>query len=357
MADGNRLLISVERDDHISILMTDRDGAWPRMLVDDPGGDAWDARVSPDESLIAYVHRPFEDLNRLDLRVAEVETGEIRTLVGAPKKRAWSPRWSPDGSVLAFLSDQPDYNEAWLVRPDGEGARQLTRLGRDVGDISWAPDGRRLAGTVNGGGSFDLAVIDAGSGEAHYLGPTGGAHQRPRWSPDGAWLTVEFENPLRPPDLYRVDVQSGSRTQLTFSNPAALAANALVAPESISYASFDGLEIPAFLFRPEKPNGAVVVYPHGGPSSLYDLSWDILAQYFVARGYTWIAPNYRGSTGYGYEFEHLNYGDWGGGDTQDHRCVSKLLRLRGRGRGNVEHVIARLGNGPAATEPSGDHHD
>jgi dipeptidyl aminopeptidase/acylaminoacyl peptidase len=91
----------------------------------------------------------------------------------------------------------------------------------------------------------------------------------------------------------------------------------MVAPESISYASFDGLEIPAFLFRPEKPNGAVVVYPHGGPSSLYDLSWDILAQYFVARGYTWIAPNYRGSTGYGYEFEHLNYGDWGGGDTQD----------------------------------------
>jgi dipeptidyl aminopeptidase/acylaminoacyl peptidase len=42
-----------------------------------------------------------------------------------------------------------------------------------------------------------------------------------------------------------------------------------------------------------------------------------LAQYFVAKGYTWLAPNFRGSTGYGLEFEHANYNDWGVGDTQD----------------------------------------
>jgi len=317
MPDGDRLLVSVEKDDHISILLTDRDGAWPRRIVDDPSGDAWDAQVAPDGRLVAYVHRPFDDLNRLDIRVIDVETGQVRELVGKPKMRAWSPRWSPDGEFLAFITEQPDFNEIWLVRADGEGLRQLTRLGQDVGGIAWSPDGVRIAGTVNRGGSFDLALIDTRSGKAEVLGPGGGAHSRPRWSPDASWLTVEYENPLQPPDLYRVDLASGTRTRLTASNPPALAANRLVVPERVAYTSFDGLEIPTFLYRPEKPNGAAVVHPHGGPSSLYDLEWDILAQYFVAKGYTWIAPNYRGSTGYGYEFEHLNYGDWGVGDTKD----------------------------------------
>jgi len=104
---------------------------------------------------------------------------------------------------------------------------------------------------------------------------------------------------------------------LTFSQSPAMAKNKLIMPELVSYKSYDGLEIPAFLFMPEKPNGAAVLHPHGGPSALYAAEWDVLAQYLLAKGYTFIAPNYRGSTGYGVEFEHANYNDWGIGDTQD----------------------------------------
>jgi len=98
-----------------------------------------------------------------------------------------------------------------------------------------------------------------------------------------------------------------------------------VMPERISYKSADGLEIPAFLYKPRKPNGAGILHPHGGPSSLYAAEWDILAQYLVAKGYTFIAPNYRGSTGYGVEFEHANYGDWGRGDAADCLYGAKYL--------------------------------
>ena len=114
--------------------------------------------------------------------------------------------------------------------------------------------------------------------------------------------------------------------QLTFSNPPALAANRFARPERVSYQSFDGLEIPAFLFRPEKPNGAAIVYPHGGPSLQTVLDWDIMIQYFAAKGYTWLLPNYRGSTGYGVAFEHANYNDWGKGDTQDCLYGARFLR-------------------------------
>ena len=97
----------------------------------------------------------------------------------------------------------------------------------------------------------------------------------------------------------------------------ALAVLDMVVPEPIRYRSFDGLEIPAVLYRPRKPNGAAILYPHGGPTSQYTLEWDIWAQYMLAKGYTWLAPNFRGSTGYGLDFERANRGVWGVDDTMD----------------------------------------
>ena len=69
-----------------------------------------------------------------------------------------------------------------------------------------------------------------------------------------------------------------------------------------------------------------VVYPHGGPTSCYGDEWDGHAQYFVDKGYAWLAINFRGSTGYGREFERLNHGDWGVGDTKDCLAAADYLR-------------------------------
>ena len=151
-------------------------------------------------------------------------------------------------------------------------------------------------------------------------------HSNPNWSKDGSFITFEYESPLVPPDIYRIDVETRNVTQLTFSNPPAMQKNKLILPEIVSYKSFDGLEIPAFLYRPQKPNGAAIVYPHGGPKDQYGFIWDELAQYFVAKGYTYLAPNYRGSTGYGRDFERANYDNWGVGDTQDCLHAAKYLR-------------------------------
>jgi dipeptidyl aminopeptidase/acylaminoacyl peptidase len=87
------------------------------------------------------------------------------------------------------------------------------------------------------------------------------------------------------------------------------------------------LEIPALLYKPETSNGAAILYPHGGPKDQYVFLWDDLAQYFTAKGYTYLAPNYRGSTGYGKQFERANYNNWGIGDVQD--CLHGAKYLRG----------------------------
>jgi dipeptidyl aminopeptidase/acylaminoacyl peptidase len=98
----------------------------------------------------------------------------------------------------------------------------------------------------------------------------------------------------------------------------------------VSFPSFDGLEIPAFLMRardagPERPVPAVV-YPHGGPTMSYADEWDGHAQYFVDRGFAWLALNFRGSTGYGRDFERKNHGVWGVDDTKDCLAAADFLR-------------------------------
>ncbi|HSM55645.1 MAG TPA: S9 family peptidase [Candidatus Sulfomarinibacteraceae bacterium] len=326
MPDSRRLLVSVEREDSTQLLLTDREGRWPRALVADSGGDVWDARPAPDGQHVAFTFRPFSDLKRLDVRLLSLETGQVRTLAGEPGVRTWQARWSPDGRTLAYLSQASGYNEVWLARPDGEGRRQLSHIGADVGEFAWSPDGQRLACTVNRGGAFDLALLDVSDGALTDVKTGKGIYAQLNWTPDGEGLTVAYEDWSQPPDLYRVSLPGGDLTQLTFSNPPALQARRLVQPERVSYRSYDGLEIPAFLYRPQEPNGAVVVYPHGGPSAQYLFEWDILAQYLVAKGYTYLCPNYRGSTGYGIDFEHANYGDWGQGDAQDCLHAARYAR-------------------------------
>ncbi len=329
LPDSRGLIIGATRRDAFSLLLTDHAGRWPRVLADDNGGDNMEAAPSPDGRFIAYTHRPFDDLNRWDLRLVEVASGQTRQLTGAPKEKDWAAAWSPDGAVIAFLSQRSDFTEIWLIRPDGEGMRQLTRLGRDVLEFAWSPDGRTMAATVCREGAIDLMLVDGATGEARDLKSGTGCYASPNWSLDGRFLTVEYEDATTPPDIYRVDVDGGGMTQLTLSMPPALVAHDLVTPEHIRYRSFDGLEIPALLWRPEKPNGAAILRPHGGPADAYRFQWDVLAQYFLAKGYTFFTPNFRGSTGYGRAFEHGNYDDWGMGDTQDVLHGAKYLHTLG----------------------------
>jgi dipeptidyl aminopeptidase/acylaminoacyl peptidase len=97
-----------------------------------------------------------------------------------------------------------------------------------------------------------------------------------------------------------------------------------VRPERVTYKSFDGLEIEAFLYRPAAASAdhpvPAVVNPHGGPTGADGDEWFGHAQYFVDKGYAWMLPNFRGSTSYGRDFERKNHGVWGVDDTKD--CIA-----------------------------------
>ncbi len=333
MPDGSGLLVTITRNERTRVLLTDREGAWPRPVSAGPGHD-FDPQPSPDGRFVAYVHQPLDDLNRNDIMLAEVATGRVRALTGTPSRHDRSPRWSPDGRRIAFVSDRPGFYELFMVDAETGAERQVTHAGYDLSDIAWSPDGTRILCVVNRGGALDLALVDVASGDLRDLRTGRGVHLYPHWLGGGRAISFEYEDPRHPADLYRMDMETGQVTQLTFSNPPALASRFMVAPERISYPSFDGLQIPAFIYRPAEPNGAAVLYPHGGPTSQYVFDWDIVAQYFVAKGYTWLAPNFRGSTGYGLAYTRANFDVWGVDDTRD--CLA-----------GAEYLAAEEGIDPA----------
>ena len=82
----------------------------------------------------------------------------------------------------------------------------------------------------------------------------------------------------------------------------------------ITYMARDGLEVPAFLTLPEgysNKNLPLIVFPHDGPWSSDRWGFDRHVQFLASRGYAVLQPQFRGSTGYGHEFEKAGYGEWG----------------------------------------------
>ncbi len=326
MPDSKGLIVSFERYDADQLLLTNYEGDYPIALTNDTIGDHWDANPSPDGKFILYNLRRFDDLNRLDIVLLEIGTGKQITLYGKPSTRAVSPRWSPDGKWISFIAQEGERDELYLIQPNGEGLHQFTTGGQDIVQYEWSPSGKQILLVVNRNGSFELDVAEAETGKTVSLRSEVGIHSNPNWAKDESYITFEFESPTLQTDIYKMDLKTKQAVQLTFSTPAALQGYPFITPELVSYKSYDGLEIPAFLYRPKQSNGAAILYPHGGPKDQYGFAFDEAAQYFTAKGYTYIAPNYRGSTGYGKTFERANYNDWGVGDMQDCLHGAKFLR-------------------------------
>jgi dipeptidyl aminopeptidase/acylaminoacyl peptidase len=326
------LVVPVEEGDHTRLAVVHVSDSSPRRLGRDHTdldelGDETEPAIAPDGSRVAYTFTPRVDLNRSEIRVAEVETGSVRALTGTPEMHDREAAWSPDGARIAYASERSGWYELHLVGADGTGDRQLTADGADFSEYDWHPDGTRIAACRGRNGRFELVVVDAESGVVELVA-RGGSWGAPNWTSTGA-IVATYEDAGTAPQL-RLVMRGGDPVVVHAPTPLAVRSAPHAVPEEVWYRSFDGLEIPARLFRPrtasrEHPVPAVV-YPHGGPTSYYGDEWDGPAQYFVDKGYAWLAPEFRGSTGYGREYERANHGVWGVEDTKDCLAAGDFLR-------------------------------
>jgi dipeptidyl aminopeptidase/acylaminoacyl peptidase len=128
------------------------------------------------------------------------------------------------------------------------------------------------------------------------------------WSPDSKHLAFSFQGPKHNLNLWLYDNEDQSVRQVTFVPTAAIPTSNPVEPEGWRFPSFDDLVIPVWAYRPANGRGPLptVVFVHGGPESQETARFNIIIQYLVNRGFLVLAPNVRGSTGYGKKGVHLD---------------------------------------------------
>jgi dipeptidyl aminopeptidase/acylaminoacyl peptidase len=140
-------------------------------------------------------------------------------------------------------------------------------------------------------------------------------------------------SPTSPGDLYMHQFGKKDFTRLTHSLNQEISEVDLVAGKVIRYPSYDGLEIPAILYKPleatEKNQVPALLWIHGGPGGQSRLGFSSLIQYFVNHGYAILAVNNRGSSGYGKTFYNLDNQRHGEDDLMD--CVKAKEFLAGLG--------------------------
>ena len=130
---------------------------------------------------------------------------------------------------------------------------------------------------------------------------------------------IFVENSSTPGSFYLGDRKLGTLDLVAHSYPA-LANSVLPAKEAITYQARDGLEIEAFLTVPEgkEKNLPTIIFPHGGPIAADgEKGFDYWTSFFANRGYAVVQMNFRGSTGYGFDFMKAGLGQWGGQMQED----------------------------------------
>ena len=315
--DGQRILYATNTRDPRFFDVCERDlttGETRHFPL--PEGTNWALRYSPDGQRILATH--VETFFRDRLYLIERATGEARSItreITAPHGSHSSPAWSADGQTLYLLTDEErDFrNLAALDLASGE-LRYLTDENADCDDLAVSADDRMLALTTNVDGYSRLDVYDISDGwDARKPIPLAeqerGVISELRWSRDGRALAFTRESSTAPRDIWRLDAQTGALAQVTRSATGGLPRSAFVEPRLVRYPTFDGREIPAFLYTPtgrEARGLPTIVYVHGGPESQYRPTFNPIVQYFVACGYAVLAPNVRGSAGYGHAYMALD---------------------------------------------------
>ena len=357
LPDGRVLLLVDEGgNERTQLYVLDGNGE-PQPLVVDPRFNHWAPVASRDGALLAYVTnrgngRDFEPVVRRlesgeertydlrgyldvhgfspdgrwvvverlgelagdsDLFLVEVETGEVVHATPHEGAAAFtSPAWLADSSRL-YTATNAFGDSLALARYDLATGEWEVVL-ESQWDLTCAADdaGRSLLVVANEEGWSRLELRDPETLELRGEVPLPGRGIVLEWpagpvfSSDGSQLAFAFSSPREPLQAYCYDLGSGELRRLTGAGPIDG-----VEPELHRFESFDGEEIPVFLFEPEGDGPfPVVLTVHGGPESqwrpFFSPSGGAFTQFLVARGYAVAAPNVRGSTGYGKRFEHLD---------------------------------------------------
>jgi dipeptidyl aminopeptidase/acylaminoacyl peptidase len=306
----------------------------PRRAVDVTPGD-FDAppvqqedagmAFSPDGRELAFVSgREGNDkeswTTNTDVWIVDAAGGTARKLTNNAAGDL-QPAFSPDGGTVFVRAQRRAGFEAdrWFIDAyDRAGATKRTLFAApdlSVADFALSKDGRSVWFSAGHEGREHLFVVPAEGGTPKRVAE-GGAITAAR--PTDAFVVFSKSALTLPPELFKVDVAGSSDRQLTHENDAWLREVAFAKPESYTVKGAGGTPVQYWLIKPPafdvKKRYPVVFLIHGGPQGAWEDAWSTRwnPSLWAAQGWVVVAPNPRGSTGFGQKFVDEISGDWGG---------------------------------------------
>jgi dipeptidyl aminopeptidase/acylaminoacyl peptidase len=295
---------------------------------------------SPTGRVIAFTSNRTENADAnddSDIFLVSAAGGPVTRLTHSPRAES-HPSFSPDGARLAYLLGG-DPQDVWydttdigIVSTSADDARVLTaEIDRFVSPPLFSADGATLLFTVERGGNVHLASVPVGGGPLSTI--VGGERDVGAFDVHGrSPVVVLASEPHRPAEIFAW--RDASLTPVTATNDQWLAGLALGRVDRVRVPGVSGgPDIDAFITRPAvgPTNGAppAIVRLHGGPvaqhSTAFQLEWQVLA----GAGFIVVAPNPRGSSGYGRDFSHAIWASWGDADAKDVLAVVDEVVKRG----------------------------
>jgi dipeptidyl aminopeptidase/acylaminoacyl peptidase len=302
---------------------TDRKASWRAVCWSPDGGALFaNRRVGLDDS----------DGYRID-----VHSGVAQKLTAHEGKELVSvSAVSPDGKMLLLSSNRKGgYRNVALLDLASKHWKWVTDSQWEASAGEFSPDGKSFTYLLNADGRASVQFVDAATLKPiERNAPPGlntGAGDPTSFLPDGSYL-LRHQDSTHPANLYVLHA-GGVLKQITHNESPGFAAAVVPASQLVAYKSFDGRLISAFVWVPfnlkRDGKAAAVVMPHGGPTGQMVDSFNSRAVLLVSRGFVVIAPNVRGSTGYGMEFQKANVKDLGGGDLKDELAAVDFLKATG----------------------------
>ena len=384
--DDGAVVYSQDRggNEYYDIYEVPVNGGEPRNLTNTPDISETVSEFSPDGKLLAIGVKQ-KTAPATNLAVMQWPSGSIRQLTHeADPKASWSENaWSPDGRFL-YATRSIGIDDSEIFRIDvvtGTSEQLLEHTGKQLISVAGVSrDGRTLLVTSNANGGYNnAALFDLATIKLRWITHTQWSANGAAFSPDGESVVVvmnangristrfinlktmqqsergvppglsypvayptpflpdgslllSHEDSSHPQELYRLG-PGNSLTQITHNANETLQRVELPKSQLVSYTSFDGRLISAFMWVPlnlkRDSKAAAVVMPHGGPTGQVTDSFNGNAELLASRGFVVIAPNVRGSTGYGIEFQNANIKDLGGGDLKDEIAGVDFLKATG----------------------------
>ena len=296
-----------------------------RMVV--PADDGyWWGPVDFSEDGKQLLILQYVSVNDSRIHVLDTDSGELRQVAGGDDAPARNLPFSFDAKGEGFYyvtdADGEFAQLAYFSLKDADDSKVITK------DIPWSIDsfaldhsGKRGAFIANEGGISRLYQYFPSNDryqrvDAIPVGIISGLH----FSPDDKALAFTVNNAQTPSDAYVLNL-SGRRadeddlSRWTFSEVGGLDTTQFASPELVHYPTFDQVDgeartIPAFVYKPDGPGPhPVVISIHGGPEGQYQPRFSSTYQYWVAKlGVAVIAPNVRGSSGYGKSYLQMDNG-------------------------------------------------